>query len=254
MVDTTAGAYGAPMRPERWVRTYVPLTWTDVSVDRRDPVPYQRSLFALGPPGVSADAVFERLELDAGAWIDVARAYVEGADQLLDELIGSVGWKQGRRWMYDRMVDDPRLSHWARGADAAPHPALRAVADDLARHYGRTFPSIGLNYYRSGDDSVAFHRDRELRELDDTIVAIVTFGARRPFLLRPEGGGASVDLSPGSGDLVVMGGSCQMHYEHGVPKRRGVGPRVSASFRWSTGVDDRPGASRDRVLTPPRSG
>ena len=28
------------------------------------------------------------------------------------------------------------------------------------------------------------HRDREMRWLDDTVVAIVTFGAQRPFLVQ----------------------------------------------------------------------
>ena len=45
--------------------------------------------------------------------------------------------------------------------------------------------SVALNYYRDGRDSVAFHRDRELRHLDDTLVIIVTLGSRRPFLIRP---------------------------------------------------------------------
>ena len=75
-----------------------------------------------------------------------------------------------------------------------------------------------MNYYRDGRDSVAPHSDRELRELDDTIVAILTLGARRPFLVRPKAGGPSRDLAPGSGDLLVMGGRMQRDWEHAVPK------------------------------------
>ena len=52
----------------------------------------------------------------------------------------------------------------------------------------RSGPSA-CNYYRDGNDSVAWHADRELRELTDTRIAIVTLGARRPFLVRPTGGG-----------------------------------------------------------------
>ena len=92
--------------------------------------------------------------------------------------------------------------------------------------------TLGCNYYRDGRDSVAWHADRELRELDDTRIAIVTLGARRPFLLRPKGGGRSIDVAPGSGDLLVMGGACQIGWEHSVPKRRACGPRVSCSWRW----------------------
>ena len=95
----------------------------------------------------------------------------------------------------------------------------------VGRHYRVRFGAVGLNYYRDGRDSVAFHNDQELRHLDDTLVAIVTFGAARPFLLRPVGGGRSIDVHPASGDLLVMGGSCQAAWEHGVPKvAAGAGP------------------------------
>jgi alkylated DNA repair dioxygenase AlkB len=64
------------------------------------------------------------------------------------------------------------------------------------------------------------------------MVAIVSFGAPRPLLLRPRGGGESQRFALGHGDLIVMGGSCQRTWEHAVPKTaRPVGPRVSVQFR-----------------------
>ena len=93
-----------------------------------------------------------------------------------------------------------------------------------------------LNYYRDGRDSVAPHADRELRELDDTLVAILTLGARRPFLLRPRGGGRSRDLAPGPGDLLVMGGRPSSTGSTRCPRSRFAGPRVSVSWRWSPAI------------------
>jgi alkylated DNA repair dioxygenase AlkB len=139
--------------------------------------------------------------------------------------------------MYDRTVDDPRLSHWYRAGDAPPHDVLSHVRTALERRYGVTLGSVGLNYYRDGSDSVAFHRDRELRALDDTLVAIVTLGARRPFLVRPVGGGRSRDFAPASGDLLVMGGACQQRWEHGVPKVAHAGPRLSMTWRHARDPD-----------------
>jgi alkylated DNA repair dioxygenase AlkB len=81
---------------------------------------------------------------------------------------------------------------------------------------------------------VAPHRDRELRHLDETLISIVTLGARRPFLIRPRGGGKSGDISPASGDLLVMGGRTQVGWEHGVPKVKHAGPRISVTWRWSS--------------------
>lgn len=209
----------------------------------------QGDLFACGPAGVREDSTRQRTDLGAGAWVDVWRNWFSGTDDLAERLIGAVDWEHHRRWMYDRIVDEPRVSCWYSSDESLPDPALdvyRAAAGGL---YGVGFGAMGLNFYRDGHDSVAFHADRELRHLDDTLVVILTLGAARPFLLRPTGGGRSIDLRPGSGDLLVMGGTCQEQWEHAVPKlSRSVGPRVSASIRWA-----RQGGPEQRWAPPDRS-
>jgi alkylated DNA repair dioxygenase AlkB len=152
---------------------------------------------------------------------------------LLEGLIESVEWKQGRRPMYGRMLDDPRLSHWYPAGAPRPHAVFTDIQAALEARYEVAFGTVGLNYYRDGRDSVAPHRDRELRRLENTLVAIVTLGAQRPFLVRPRGRGRSRDLSPASGDLLVMGGRTQIDWEHGVPKVARAGPRISCTWRWS---------------------
>jgi alkylated DNA repair dioxygenase AlkB len=131
------------------------------------------------------------------------------------------------------VLDDPRLSRWYAPGDALPHPALGSIRRALQARLDVPLRTIGLNYYRDGNDSVAWHADRELRDLIDTRIAIVTLGARRPFLVRPTGGGSSYDVKPGSGDLLVMGGACQMRWQHSVPKVKRAGPRISCSLRWT---------------------
>ena len=64
-----------------------------------------------------------------------------------------------------------------------------------------------------------------------TMVAIVSVGDPRRLLLRPRGGGGSIAVTMGHGDLVVMGGSCQRTWEHAVPKVAHSGPRISVQFR-----------------------
>ena len=64
------------------------------------------------------------------------------------------------------------------------------------------------------------------------MVAIVSLGDPRRLALRPRGGGDSIGVTLGHGDLVVMGGSCQRTWDHAIPKTAaGVGPRVSVQFR-----------------------
>jgi alkylated DNA repair dioxygenase AlkB len=193
----------------------------------------QGTLLGAAEPRVDESAGFERLDLGAGSWVDLARSWLHGSDTLLDALIDRVDWRHGRRWMYDRVVDDPRVSRWYRREHEPPHPTFSAIRASLTTRYGVEMGGFGLNYYRDGRDSVAYHRDRELRRLDDTLIAIVTLGAARPFLIRPLGGGRSRDLRPGSGDLLVMGGRCQVAWEHGVPKVAHAGPRISATLRWA---------------------
>jgi alkylated DNA repair dioxygenase AlkB len=198
-------------------------------------VAHQRSLFAVGDPAIRSGEPTTRTALSPSSWLEVARGWLAGADTLLDVLMATVPWRQNRRHMYDRVLDDPRLSAWYRAGDELPHQVLTDIGRELSARYGAAFGAVGLNYYRDGADSVAFHRDRELRELDDTVVCVITLGSRRPFLVRPVGRGRSRDLAPASGDLLVMGGACQQEFEHGVPKVARAGPRVSMTWRARRG-------------------
>lgn len=200
----------------------------------------QGSLFGGGEPAIAPDAAgrVERhwLDTERRSWVDVGIGWLHGADTLFEVLAEATPWTQGQRRMYDRVVDDPRLSKWYRSGASArelPHPLLADIRRALGRHYHHTMRGPGLNYYRDGNDSVAPHADRELRVLDDTLVAIVTLGGARPFVVHPKAGGRSLRLRPGSGDLLVMGGRCQLDFEHGVPKVRHAPPRISVSYRWA---------------------
>lgn len=178
----------------------------------------------------------ERHELTRGAWVDHLPGWVRGSEAVLDVLLG-IDWRAERRVMYDNEVDTPRLLRWYGGGERLPHDVLTEARTRLSDHYaaelGEPFVTAGMCLYRDGRDSVAWHGDTKGRSATaDTMVAIVSFGAPRPLLLRPRGGGASIRFPVGHGDLVVMGGSCQRTWEHCVPKTaRPVGPRVSVQFR-----------------------
>lgn len=180
----------------------------------------------------------ERRDLGRGAWLDLRRSWVAGADQLFERLLESVPWRAERRPMYDRVVDVPRLASFYDVGEPLPDPFLEQARDALGEHYAaelrEPFATAGLCCYRDGRDSVAWHGDRIGRgSTEDTMVAIVSLGAARRFLVRPSGGGGpSLRLDIGGGDLLVMGGACQRSHEHAVPKTaRPVGPRISVQYR-----------------------
>ena len=189
-------------------------------------------------------AVAERIWLDERSWIDVARGWLADADAVFEETVAATPWNQGRVFRYERWIDEPRLTAWQPAGRPGPTPALDDIHRAVVRRCGVRFDGYALSWYRDGRDSVAFHRDRELRWLEDTVIAVLTLGARRPFLVRPRARrydheapnrGATHDLSPASGDLIVMGGRCQTDWEHSVPKvRHAVGGRVSLQWRWTS--------------------
>lgn len=177
-----------------------------------------------------------RHQLTDGAWVDVRPGWISGSLTLFDSLRSDVPWRAERRQMYDRMLDVPRLLSFYDEHAPLPHPLIATARAELSGHYRAELPegfaTSGLALYRDGADSVAWHGDRIGRGRDcDTLVAIVSLGAPRTLLLRPRGGGASRRFMLGSGDLLVMGGSCQRTWDHAVPKAPGAGPRISIQFR-----------------------
>jgi alkylated DNA repair dioxygenase AlkB len=198
----------------------------------------QGSLLARPDPGPGPlGSTVERTVLSAGAWVDLRPGWIGDPDSLLARLVDGVPWRAERRRMYDRVLDVPRLVRFYGAGEPLPHPDLVAARHVLNHHYaaelGEPFLTAGMCLYRDGNDSVAWHGDTIGRgRREDTMVAIISFGAPRPFLLRPRGGGRSRRFQPGPGDLLVMGGTCQRTWEHAVPKTAAsTGPRVSVQFR-----------------------
>ena len=188
-------------------------------------------------PTIDPHAPFERIRLDEGSWIEIVRRWLRGADALYAHLHDNVQWQQGKVWRYERYIEEPRLgAHFTLGK--SPHPVLGDAQREIQERYRARFDSFGVQYYRDNRDSVAMHRDREMRWLDDTIVAILTTGAPRPFLVqRRDTHDASTarDLAPASGDLMVFGGRFQADWLHGVPKvRHAVRGRISVQWRYTT--------------------
>jgi alkylated DNA repair dioxygenase AlkB len=182
----------------------------------------------------------ERNVLGDGAWLDVRRGWLSGADALFGRLRAGVPWRAERRVMYERDVCVPRLLAFYDEGEVLPDRSLTDARLALDRHYrvelGEPFRTAGLCLYRDGRDSVAWHGDRIGRgRHEDTMVAIISLGAPRALLLRPRSrprSGRSRRYEIGHGDLIVMGGSCQRTWEHAVPKTsRPIGPRISVQFR-----------------------
>lgn len=203
------------------------------------PVAYtwQAGLFGTGPATVDAGfSSLQRRPLGSGAWVDLAPGWLNGADGLFHELASTLPWQSRDVEMYGRTLPEPRMGYrwsFAEAPDGGLYRRVEELAAPISERYGVELDSVGCNFYRDGRDSVAFHADRHARGPDDpdVIVAIVSLGSPRRFLLRPRHGGRQVALRPGPGDLLVMGGSCQRTWQHSIPKQAAGGPRISVTFR-----------------------
>jgi alkylated DNA repair dioxygenase AlkB len=191
----------------------------------------QLDLFATGAAGFDREfRALRRTTLSQGAWIDHARGWVSGHDALFDELERGLQWRSETMKMYDKVVDVPRLLARV-PLDGAGQPLIEEMRLAISEFYGEKFVYTTAALYRDGSDSVAFHGDTTARNMPEALVATVSLGAPRRFLMRPKDGGASVAFALGHGDLIVMGGTCQRTWRHGIPKVASAGARIAIMFR-----------------------
>ena len=183
---------------------------------------------------IDRKAPVERIQLDDTSWVDVVRGFARETETTFEWLVEHVDWQQNREIRGGRKVDDPRLYGGLAREVADADPTFRYARLILEARYRVRLVGPGLVYYRDGRDSMGFHRDDEMRWLDQTIVTGLAFGATRPFQLVARAGGPITELMMASGDLYVMGGRCQADWYHGVPKLPECGPKISAVWRWTS--------------------
>ena len=171
-------------------------------------------------------------------WLSPAEAVA-----LFDAAREAVPWEVHRIRMFGRWVDSPRLSCWMgdeeatyrySGARFQPRPWLPVLADlreRLAAECGSPFNSVLANGYRDGRDAMGWHRDDESELGDAPLIASLSLGATRRFLLKDaDGHRHALDLA--SGDLLVMSGDSQRGYRHALPRTaKPVGLRINLTFR-----------------------
>ena len=190
----------------------------------------------------------ERIDLGEGAEILYwERAFSEEeARSYAERLMREIPWQQreivimGRRIMQPRLVcwvGDPEAEYTYSGIRNLPF-SWQDVTSELRRSIEKitetTYNSVLLNQYRDERDSMGFHQDNEKELGDEPIIASLSFGATRRFQLRhaKKKGVPGRDLTLGDGSLILMKGTIQRLWRHGVPKEtHPCGPRINLTFR-----------------------
>lgn len=164
---------------------------------------------------------------------------------LMNELIATAPWKQSTLTIKDKVILTPRLLAWYGDAqksyglsgkqfDPLPWtPALTALRHKVEDFTQMNFNRVLLNYYRDGNDSVAWHSDNEKELGRYPNIASLSLGQARSFDFRhKKDHQRKYSLKLGNGSLLIMKGDLQQEWEHRIPKSaRALQPRINLTFR-----------------------
>jgi alkylated DNA repair dioxygenase AlkB len=196
---------------------------------------------------VAADLAWERIAIPDADLLQLRRLALGQPDrQVLQRLIAEVEWRSEAVVMWGRTMPQPRLTAWYgdpgrsyaySGIELQPRPWTPLLLDIKARVEAATgagFNSVLINYYRNQRDSIGFHSDNEPELGDRPVIASLSLGEERIFVLRHRRSKKTepVRLRLASGSLLLMAGETQRNWRHGIPKQsRACGARVKLTFR-----------------------
>jgi len=164
----------------------------------------------------------------------------EQADEYYIALLNNTPWCEYQMPMYDKIVTAPRMVAWYGTQDEAGEkalpwtPELSELRLKVEKETGLLFNAVLLNLYRNGNDSVAWHSDKEHRIGSNPNIASITFGQTRPFKFRHKTNKeiAQVEIPLHHGTLLLMSGTTNTFWEHHIPKSaKEMLPRINLTFR-----------------------
>lgn len=182
---------------------------------------------------------------DADIWFKSNWLSTTDAQQLFEQLQQELPWRQDSIKLYAKEVKIPRLQSW----HGAPHCEysysnlrmqplpmplpLKRVQQQLSKLLITPFNCVLANWYRDGNDGMGMHADNEPELGVNPVIASVSLGAERKFTLKHLSSGHRTDIMLTSGSLLVMAGTTQQYYHHGLAKtRKPVGGRINLTFRY----------------------
>lgn len=190
----------------------------------------------------------QRLELIHGGFVDYEPSFLSPieANQWYEFLRENVLWEQKQYSWSGKKVFQPRLTAWYADDENMKYsysgitqkvqpwmPELLELKQKIEAVSGAEYNSVLLNYYRDGNDSVAFHADDEKELGDNPNIASLSLGATRTFTLLKNGApDVYKDYDLTNGSLLIMGGTTQRHWKHSIPKQPEITEgRINLTFR-----------------------
>jgi alkylated DNA repair dioxygenase AlkB len=177
--------------------------------------------------------------------VELISGFIPESSEIYHNLIDQLDWRQDQITLYGKTHDVPRLQAWYADAGLTytyshiklePTPWNELLLDLKKRiedSCQAEFNSVLCNYYRHGSDYVAWHSDNEPELGQEPVIASLSFGATRKFVLREKRDKKKkIELNLKSGDLLLMSGKTQELYEHQISKtKKEKEGRVNLTFR-----------------------
>ncbi len=167
-------------------------------------------------------------------------------EEVLRALLAEVPFRQNTIRMFGAEVLEPRLVAY-HGEPSAVYtysgrthvpvpftPTLGRLRARVERAAGVPFNAVLVNQYRDGQDSMGYHADDEPELGPDPVIASLSLGGSRTFVLAPKKKSARADrvsLELTGGSLLIMHAGTQRAYVHALPKRKAAGLRLNLTFR-----------------------
>lgn len=166
--------------------------------------------------------------------------------EMFDTLIADIPWRQEQLQIAGKLRAIPRLQCWMgdrtseygySGVRLTPcpwHKTVECIHTRVTELCGVRFNSVLINYYRDGQDSVAWHADDEAELGEAAVIASVSLGAERVFQLKQKHRtpAKKYQLILRNGSLLVMASGMQQHWLHQPPKVNGLAEaRINLTFR-----------------------
>ncbi len=192
----------------------------------------------------------ETNHLDSTSFIDWYPNFLDNnqSNKLLEYLLNEVNWKIVPRTSNEGVCYNlPRLQNWManpginaqlyqKGEPLPWSDQILEIKNKLEQlYYPSTFDYVLMNLYRDGSDKIGLHHDDEAQGDDNNVIASVSVGAMRRFIVVPmKGKKPKYKYNLTHGSLIVMRGDMQKGWKHMIPVESGLKePRVNLTFRKS---------------------
>ena len=182
-----------------------------------------------------------------GGNLTLKRNFIPYSDRnrLFDAIYQKTNWESGSIFIGGKNVEIPRLNAWYAdeektftysGIRLTSNPwfeELSEIRQMLFSELNLNFNSCLVNLYRDGNDSVAWHCDDEPELGRNPLIASISLGTERKFVIRSiHDHSEKYTYTLPSGSLLLMEGEVQHRYEHQVPKEKNISsPRINLTFR-----------------------